>query len=162
MPICTLLPFHHPPMSIPSITVVQSSPTEIKLNFEMSIVNPSSINFTSVNFPFRIYYENVEIGNSTITPFHLASSSHNSLNATTFFNINNITSQPIQDFFNHYSNNDIITLQIVGNPDACPISYLKEALSKLNTTAQVNGLTNQDLISFLHLHFDPTNKDSSF
>lgn len=150
--------FHQHPITIPSITVLHSSPTEVELTMEMSIMNPS-VNFTSINFPFKVIYENTEIGNSTITPFYLHEN-QNSLNATTFFNINNETKQPIQDFLNHHAKGESIDIELLGNPNACPISYLREALENLNTTARVDGFKHK-LNSLIHFDLqDKTPKHS--
>lgn len=68
----------------------------------MNVYNPSYLQFKSSILPVKVFFENQQIGNTSITPFQIQGNTQNAILAPTSIIANAQVMPAIEDFLNNY------------------------------------------------------------
>jgi len=112
-------------------------------------MNPSTASMDMGTFSMDIYYQNLYVGNGTLTNIYLKRG-RNLVSVVAFFVQTEQNKKVTQDFFSQYLVGQPSYASLRGNPNSTNVVYLKQALSDLEVHVTVPGL-NAKLIQYSYL-----------
>jgi len=131
--------FSGTPIKVVNQVISGTAPNILLVELVLAVTNPTYLKFTAPFLPVDLLYENVLIGNSTISPYIIKANTTNNGMGHSMMIKDGTNNELIDNLLSMYVAGIPVNMTIKGAPDKTNINVMKKALSKFQAVVTTPG-----------------------